>query len=140
MGKTIRATGLAMAAGLLATGCAYHGYNDEYYGDRDGYYDRDYYGGNGYRGNGDYGRRSPSDFRFHSREDLDPWLNDTEWGRRFVRDNFRVRRNEMSRREAIRANIAFRRWADTDHDYRLTDDEIRTALVHIADDYGGYHY
>ncbi len=140
MHKGIGINGLAMASCLLAAGCAYNGYYDDYGYERDGYYDRDYNGGDGYRGDGDYGRRSPSDFRFHSRDDLDPWLNDTEWGRRFVRDNFRVRRNAMSRREAIRANISFRRWADTDHDYRLTDDEVRTALVHIANDYGGYHY
>lgn len=64
---------------------------------------------------------------------LDPWLKETEEGRAVVTLGFHAAsRGEVSEDVAHRANIWFRRYADGDHDMRITDPEIRTALVAAA--------
>jgi hypothetical protein len=61
--------------------------------------------------------------------ELDPWLEDTREGRVIVGRSL----GERYHPEAIRdLNIQFRRFADTDGDLRLTDYEIRLALVRCA--------
>jgi hypothetical protein len=61
---------------------------------------------------------------------LDPWLACTEEGQGIVRDGFDSDRDRrLSSRTAERANIWFRRHADTNRDMRLTDPEVRAALV-----------
>jgi len=60
---------------------------------------------------------------------LDPWLEDTREGQVIVSRSL----GEAYHPEAIRdLNIHFRRFADTDGDLRLTDHEIRAALVRCA--------
>ena len=66
-------------------------------------------------------------------EILDRWLAETREGRTIVRLGFRdAADGEVSEDIAHRANIWFRRYADTDRDMRITDPEIRTALVAAA--------
>jgi hypothetical protein len=61
---------------------------------------------------------------------LDPWLACTPEGQGIVRRGFDSDGDaRISARTAERANIWFRRHADTNRDLRLTDPEIRTALV-----------
>lgn len=80
------------------------------------YYDGGRYGPRGIGGSG--GHR------------LDPWLGETDEGRGFVLRMFDSDRDgRIKGRGARRANIWFRRYADTDRDLRLTDPEIRMALV-----------
>lgn len=63
-------------------------------------------------------------------EILDRWLAETEEGRRIVTSGFQdAAFGNVSEDVAHRANIWFRRYADTDHDMRITDEEIRVALV-----------
>ena len=61
---------------------------------------------------------------------LDRWLAETREGRAIVTTGFRdAAEGEVSEDVAHRANIWFRRYADTDRDMRITDEEIRIALV-----------
>ena len=61
---------------------------------------------------------------------LDPWLACTGEGEDLVRAMFdRGHNGRLSRKTADRANIWFRRHADTDRNMRLTDPEIKAALV-----------
>ncbi|MBV9881773.1 MAG: hypothetical protein JO276_02055 [Sphingomonadaceae bacterium] len=61
---------------------------------------------------------------------LDDWLKDTPEGRAIVTLGFSDAANGViSEETADRANIWFRRYADTNHDMTITDAEIRTALV-----------
>ncbi|HEX8579889.1 MAG TPA: hypothetical protein VF655_09890 [Allosphingosinicella sp.] len=61
---------------------------------------------------------------------LDPWLACTPEGQGIIRRNFDSDRDRrISSGTATRANIWFRRHADTNRDMRLTDREIRAALV-----------
>ena len=61
---------------------------------------------------------------------LDDWLKETPEGRAVVTLGFSDAANGMvSEDVAHRANIWFRRYADTDRNMTLTDEEIRTALV-----------
>ncbi len=61
---------------------------------------------------------------------LDPWLALTPEGRQVVTLGFDDNDNgRISEETAHRANLWFRRYADTDRDMRLTDEEIRIALV-----------
>ena len=61
---------------------------------------------------------------------LDPWLRETREGRAVVTLGFRdAARGFVSEDLAHRANIWFRRYADQDCDLRITDPEIRVALV-----------
>jgi hypothetical protein len=119
--------GVLFAAGLGVAACAT--YYDEGYGrgPRGGYGGYDYSGGaydrlgndcRFFRGSG--GRR------------LDPWLACTDEGREVVRRFDQDRDRRIGRATADRANIWFRRHADTNRDMRLTDAEIRTALVNAA--------
>jgi hypothetical protein len=63
-------------------------------------------------------------------EILDRWLAETREGRAIVTVGFRdAAEGEISEDVAHRANIWFRRYADTNRDMRITDDEIRVALV-----------
>ncbi len=67
---------------------------------------------------------------------LDPWLKETREGRAIVTLGFRAAaRGFVSEDIAHRANIWFRRYADHDCDMRVTDPEIRTALVAAAAPY-----
>lgn len=84
----------------------------------------------------DYGTRTPrylgSSYRLGGEggRALDPWLAETPEGQRFMRLAYPDARNgRISRRTARHANTAFRRYADGDRDMRLTDAEIRIALV-----------
>jgi hypothetical protein len=61
---------------------------------------------------------------------LDPWLAETREGRSIVTTGFSdAAEGEVSEDVAHRANIWFRRYADSDRDMRITDEEIRVALV-----------
>lgn len=67
---------------------------------------------------------------------LDPWLLETPEGRAVVTLGFReAAEGFVSEDTAHRANIWFRRYADHDRDMRITDPEIRTALVAAAGRY-----
>ena len=67
---------------------------------------------------------------------LDDWLKDTPEGRAIVTLGFSDAANGViSAETADRANIWFRRYADTNHDMTITDAEIRTALVAAAGRY-----
>ena len=67
---------------------------------------------------------------------LDPWLRETREGRAVVTLGFReAARGFVSEDVAHRANIWFRRYADENSDMRITDPEIRTALVAAAGRY-----
>ena len=124
--RTITAL-LTLALGVSA--CAY--YDDYGYG----------YGGPGY---GDYrydgrdyerGRWAGGDPGFGGRGGhiLDPWLANTAEGRDIVILGFDDNDNgRISEETAHRANVWFRRYADTDRDMRLTDEEIRIGLVQGA--------
>lgn len=69
-------------------------------------------------------------------EKLDPWLSETPEGRAIVTLGFQdAARGEVSDETADRANIWFRFYADGDRDMRITDPEIRTALVAAAAPY-----
>ena len=69
-------------------------------------------------------------------ETLDPWLRETEEGRAIVTMGFMdAAQGIVSDDVAHRANIWFRRYADHDRDMRITDPEIRTALVYAASGY-----
>lgn len=104
---------------FVATACAHDPYR---YGGSygPGYGDYDEYG---YRGD-DWSSRDMNDlFR------LDPWLEETREGQEIVARSL----GQGYHPEAVRdLNIRFRRFADTDRDLRLTDREIRTALVRCA--------
>lgn len=104
---------LPLAAALLIAGCAHDRYG---YGYGDSYPDYAYAGDDW----GGYGE---------DLDRLDPWLAETDEGREIVDRSL----GRDWHREAVRAlNIRFRRFADTDRDLRLTDDEIRLALVRCA--------
>lgn len=87
------------------------------------------YGGGGY--GDDYGYAG-GEWSGHDMDELfqlDPWLEDTREGQVIVGRSL----GEVYYPEAIRdLNIRFRRFADTDGDLRLTDYEIRLALVRCA--------
>jgi hypothetical protein len=70
-------------------------------------------------------------------EILDRWLAETREGRRIVTLGFRdAAEGEISEDVAHRANIWFRRYADSNCDMRITDEEIRVALVAASNRYG----
>lgn len=86
---------------------------------RGAYYDGGRYGTSGIGGRG--GGR------------LDPWLSVTTEGKSLVLARWdRDGDGRIGRRAAREANDWFRRYADTDRDRRLTDAEIRTALVTVG--------
>lgn len=124
--------GMALVAAASLAGCATHY-------DRYGY--RDWYGGGpAYHGD-DYQARDHQYgpiaagmpfFRGDGASVLDPWLAFTPEGRDIVSRGFHSRDGRISMKTAHRANIWFRRYADTNNDLALTDPEIRTALVQAA--------
>ena len=91
--------------------------------DRYGYGPPDGPDGYGYNGDEWSGRDMDDLFR------LDPWLEDTREGQTIVANNLGQRFHPEAVREL---NIRFRQFADTDRDMRLTDPEIRIALVRCA--------
>lgn len=110
---------LALALGV--TSCAYY---DDY-----GMQQAHGYGDYGYDGGAYSGRRG---------ELLDPWLASTAEGQQIVRMGFADHPSgRISEESAHRANVWFRRYADTNRDLRLTDEEIRIALVQAAQQRGG---
>lgn len=61
---------------------------------------------------------------------LDPWLNGTQPGQRLILAFFdRNYNGRIGIDRAGEANRWFRRFADRDHDLRVTDDEINRGLV-----------
>ena len=111
---------LALALGV--TSCAYY----------------DDYGTQTARGYGDYGYDGGA-YTGRRGQLLDPWLASTAEGQQIVRMGFADPGGHISEESAHRANIWFRRYADTDRDLRLTDEEIRIALVQAAQQRrGGY--
>jgi hypothetical protein len=61
---------------------------------------------------------------------LDPWLACTREGQKLVRDRYdRDEDRVLTEATAEEANIWFRRYADQNRDMRLTDQEIKAALV-----------
>lgn len=128
---------LLAAAGLSACtyyddygyGPGYHGRGHDYvgwddfgrYGDY--HYAGDYYDAQRWNGGGTY-------FGGAGVDQLDPWLALTPEGRDIVMLGFDTDDDGMIAGDtADRANIWFRRYADSDQDMRLTDPEIRVALV-----------
>jgi hypothetical protein len=66
-------------------------------------------------------------------EILDPWLALTSEGRDILVRGFNAGPDgAISEDMADRANVWFRRYADSDRDMRLTDEEIRLALAHAS--------
>ena len=118
MRKAAIATLFVSALGMAA--CA------TYYGDDGrggGYGGYDYAGGDFDRSGNDCGV-----FGGSGGARLDPWLACTPEGQNIVRNGFSSGRR-LSARTATRANVWFRRYADSNRDMRLTDPEVRTALV-----------
>lgn len=117
---------LAAAAAASLAGCATydgHGYGRD--GDDGAYYR---YDGTAWRARHGNGPLSGPGLAT-----LDPWLAETEEGSVIVRAGWRsARRGFVDRRTAERANAWFRRYADRDGDFCLTDEEIRLALVWAA--------
>ena len=82
------------------------------------------------RGYGDYRYEGRQFGRRDGGSVLDPWLANTSEGRNIVATGFS--NGPLTAEMASRANSWFRRYADTDRDLRLTDEEIRVALVQAA--------
>lgn len=96
----------------------------------DRYYDREAPGAD-YDG-GRYGPRGVGGIGGSGGGELDPWLSETAEGERFVLHVFDTDRDGRIKASAAnRANTWFRRYADTNRDMRLTDAEIRIALVTV---------
>ena len=112
MGKRAKAL---IAFVLLTGGCTH-------------YSDRDYaYDGSEWRG---YREPYAGELRGPGVAQLDPWLRETAEGRAVVTLGFRdSAEGFVSEASADRANIWFRRYADENCDMKITDAEIRTALV-----------
>ncbi len=97
-------------------------------------------------GPGRYGDYAYDGQAFHGFEGegaelLEPWLADTEEGQRIVRLGFQgAADGHVDEATADRINIWFRRYADTDRDLCLTDEEIRVALIQASRDRDGESY
>lgn len=81
------------------------------------------------------GPRAPYEGDLHGPgvEILDEWLKGTTEGREIVTLGFRdAAEGFVGEDVAHRANIWFRRHADTNRDMKVTDPEIRTALANSA--------
>jgi hypothetical protein len=124
--RTFLSLAAALAA-IAAGGCTY-----------EGGYGRASHGGYAY-GGGEWDGPRPGhagDLDGPGHRLLDPWLKETPEGRAIVTLGFRdAARGHVSEDVAHRANIWFRRYADHDGDMRITDPEIRTALVAAAGRY-----
>ena len=119
MAKHLKAS---LALILLLSGCAH------YPDDRElAYEGRDWAGSPGPSG---------GELRGPGVEILDRWLSETVEGRAIVTLGFRdAARGYVSEDVGHRANIWFRRYADENRDMKVTDPEIRTALVTAAGRY-----
>ena len=104
----MRRLALTLLLSLAATACATDRYG---------------YDGYGYHGDEWAGRYEQDPSR------LDPWLEETEEGRVIVERSMGGRFDPRAVRDV---NIRFRFFADTNRDMRLTDREIRLALVRCA--------
>jgi opacity protein-like surface antigen len=97
------------------------------------------YGGYDYVGR-DYDRLG-NDCRFFTGEGgdmLDPWLACTREGQALVRDRYDEDEDRrLTAATADEANIWFRRHADTNRNMRLTDAEVKAALVNHVRFVGG---
>jgi hypothetical protein len=94
------------------------------------YDDRSSFGGYAYQGEYDRLGNDCGFFGDSGGGRLDPWLACTQEGQGIVRRGFDGDDDRrLSARTAERANIWFRRHADTNRDMRLTDPEVRAALV-----------
>lgn len=126
-GKVImRALVPLAAAAALAAGCAHDPYDSGPYGSGP-------YGGYDYEGTQWAGRPHVGDLAGPGVEILDPWLAGTAEGQAIVAAGFRAAATGFVDEEtAHRANVWFRRYADTDGDLCLTDPEIRVALVQAS--------
>lgn len=117
----IRALVPLAAAAIAVAGCAHDPYG---YGP---------YGGYDYEGTQWSAPPSVGDLAGPGVEILDPWLAGTSEGRAIVAAGFRgARIGFVDEDTAHRANVWFRRYADTDGDLCLTDPEIRVALAQAA--------
>ena len=121
---------LTLALGVTA--CAYYDDYGSGYGPPGGSLHGDYmYAGSAYD-RGDWDERSMR-LDGPGAPILDPWLALTSEGRDILARGFNAGADgTISREMAERANIWFRRYADSDGDMRLTDEEIRLALAHAA--------
>jgi len=120
---------LILLASFAAGGCAYDTYPA--YGWHQGGYS---YAGQAYAGP----PRMPyaGDLTGPGVETLDEWLRGTREGRAIVTLGFgEAGGGFVSEDVANRANIWFRRYADSNRDMVITDPEIRTALVAAAGRY-----
>lgn len=143
---TSRLSHLIVAAGaaLTLSACAtyyddyHHGYGDPYYGPQGADYAMGDYAYDGEDYAYDYAGALPDEgLEGPGVELLDPWLRHTVEGRHIVALGFRdAGHGYVDEDVAHRANIWFRRYADSDRDMRLTDPEIRIALVQAARDHG----
>ena len=117
---------LTSAIGALAAGgCASYG-------------DHGRPGAYGYDGGEWSGERRPYEGELHGPGVglLDPWLKETREGRAIVTVGWMdTAEGYVSEEIAHRVNIWFRRYADHDRDMRITDPEIRIALVAAAAPY-----
>lgn len=121
---------LTSLAGMAASACSYDPYRDR----------ARHHGSGGYAyGGGEWDERRGADVGDLDGPGLailDPWLKETREGRAIVTLGFReAGRGFVSEDVAHRANIWFRRYADQDGDMRITDPEIRIALVAAAAPY-----
>ena len=121
---------LAVAVGVSA--CAYYDDYGDSFGSRGGSLHGDYmYAGAAYnRDSWDDGRMRVGG---SGADILDPWLALTSEGRDILARGFNAGPDgRVSAEMAGRANVWFRRYADSDRNMRLTDEEIRLALAHAA--------
>ena len=107
---------LACALGLAAC-TTYDRYGYDGYGPEPGYDEHAYVGDDWQMPDDPNGR-------------LDPWFEDTEEGREIVERTFGDQSWHPA--QAARLNLRFRLFADTDRDFRVTDEEVRLALVRCA--------
>lgn len=109
------------------------GYDDRH-GDQYGYEGYSY-GGYRYEGRDydprRYDRMQPY-FRGRGAGMLDPWLAYTREGQAALSTYVNLRDGYIDEQTADRVNVWFRRYADTNRDMRLTDGEIRVALIQAS--------
>ncbi|HEX8194097.1 MAG TPA: hypothetical protein VF552_14475 [Allosphingosinicella sp.] len=114
-----------LAAAAALAGCATYDAHDDGRGD----YGRYRYEGSAW--NARQGSAGP--LRGPGVDRLDPWLAETREGSVILRHGWEDARGGFVDPDvAERVNAWFRRYADADRDWCLTDEEIRSALVWAA--------
>lgn len=111
-----------MVAAVVLSGCAYDtaGYDTGYPS-----YNGGQYGASGVGGSG--------------AQYLDPWLSGTQVGQTLVLRRFDGNHNgQIKEGTARKANAWFRRYADSNRDQILTDQEINMGLERLSRDYRYY--